>query len=166
MIASGPAGGAYYVNINKARIYGVEVEGSYESDLFFARLAYAYIKGENRLTGAPLTTVPQNTLALTLGSRYEPWNLEYGVRATIADTADYSIAPANPRNPFGGDGLATAWNTVDLFATWKPQEGQFKGWEAQLGIENLFNEDYRRNLATDRSKGRTFKVTLARQFGY
>lgn len=166
MIASGPAGGAYYVNINKARIYGVEVEGSYESDLFFARLAYAYIKGENRLTGAPLTTVPQNTLALTLGSRYEPWNLEYGVRATIADTADYSIAPANPRNPFGGDGLATAWNTVDLFATWKPQEGQFKGWEAQLGIENLFNEDYRRNLATDRSKGRTFKVTLAKQFGY
>ncbi len=166
MIASGPAGGAYFVNINKARIYGVEVEGSYESDLFFARLAYAYIKGENRETGAALTTVPQNTLAFTLGSRYEPWSLEYGVRATIADKGDYVLASANPRNPFGGDGEATAWNSVDLFATWKPQEGQFKGWEAQFGVENLFNEDYRRNLAQDRSKGRTFKVTLAKQFGY
>lgn len=166
MIASGPNGGPYYVNINKARIYGVEVEGSYESDLFFARLAYAYIKGENRETGAPLTTVPQNVLAFTLGSRYEPWGLEYGVRATIADKGDYILAPASPMNPFGGDGEAKPWNTVDLYATWKPQDGQFQGWEAQFAVENLFNEDYRRNLAQDRSKGRTFKITLAKQFGY
>jgi hemoglobin/transferrin/lactoferrin receptor protein len=30
----------------------------------------------------------------------------------------------------------------------------------------VFNEDYRENLSIDRSKGRSFKFTLAKQFGY
>ena len=36
MIASGTvANGPYYVNINKARLYGFELEGSYESDTLY-----------------------------------------------------------------------------------------------------------------------------------
>ena len=52
----------YYVNINEAKIYGVEVEGSYDAEVFFARAAYSYIKGEDEETGEPLTSIPaQNT---------------------------------------------------------------------------------------------------------
>ena len=58
------------------------------------------------------------------------------------------------------------WASVDVFASWKPQSGAFKGTEAQFSIENIFNADYRENLSMDRSKGRTFKLTLAKQFDY
>jgi hemoglobin/transferrin/lactoferrin receptor protein len=162
LIATGTVvGGPYYVNVNKARIYGVEVEGSFETDAFFSRLAYTWVRGENKLTGAPLTTIPQSTLALTVGARYEPWALEYGARAVFAAKGDYVLPAAS-----GGVGAADPWTTVDLFASWKPTDGAFAGTEAQFSIENLFNADYRPNLATDRSKGRTFKITLAKSFGY
>jgi hemoglobin/transferrin/lactoferrin receptor protein len=36
----------------------------------------------------------------------------------------------------------------------------------QLGVDNLFNANYRENLSYDRSTGRTFKVSLSRQFDY
>jgi hemoglobin/transferrin/lactoferrin receptor protein len=36
----------------------------------------------------------------------------------------------------------------------------------QFGIDNLFNADFRENLSVDRSVGRTFKITLAKQFDY
>ncbi|MEO5807464.1 hypothetical protein [Devosia sp.] len=64
------------------------------------------------------------------------------------------------------DGAAEAFATVDLFASCKPQSGVFEGTEITAGIDNLFNADYRENLAGYRSFGRTFKATLAKQFGY
>ena len=64
------------------------------------------------------------------------------------------------------DGPSEAFATLDLFATWKPDTGAFAGTEAQFSIENVFNADYRENLSTDRSTGRTFKLTLAKQFDY
>jgi hemoglobin/transferrin/lactoferrin receptor protein len=66
----------------------------------------------------------------------------------------------------GADGAADAYATVDLFASWKPDTGPLAGTEVQLGIDNLFNADYRPNLSIDRSTARTFKVTLAKQFDW
>ena len=50
--------------------------------------------------------------------------------------------------------------------SWTPQEGQFKGWDAQFGVDNLFDKDYKEFLNNDRAKGRTFKLALAKQFGW
>ena len=58
------------------------------------------------------------------------------------------------------------WASVDVFTSWKPQEGPLAGIEGQFTIENIFNADYRENLSMDRSRGRTFKLTLAKQFDY
>jgi len=151
------SGLSYFYNVNNARISGVEVEASYESDWVFGRLAYAYTKGENIDTGAPLTTIPQNRLTLTLGGRDLEHAIEYGARVTLASNADYVAA---------GTGTSAAYQTLDLFASWKPQEGAFAGTEAQFSVDNVFDTDYRENLSTDRSKGRTFKLTLAKQFDY
>jgi len=156
-IAGLPVGTPYYRNVGQAYIYGFELEGSFEAGNFFSRLAYTNLTGINRATGASLATIPQDILALTAGGRYEPWGLEYGARAVFAALGDVAAV---------GTGTASAWTTVDLFTTWKPQDGFFRGTEVQLSVENLFDADYRPNLAVDRSKGRTFKISLARQFGY
>jgi len=168
LIASNPSPAAgrptvpYYGNIGEARIYGVEVEASYDSELFYANLAYGLTIGDNLVTNTPLTTVPQTKLSTTLGIRNVEYNLDMGARLTIADIGRYIVAPS----AFGGDGPADAYATVDLFATWKPDTGPLAGTELQLGIDNLFNADYRPNLSVDRSTGRTFKVTLAKQFDW
>lgn len=159
-------GREYYTNVNAARIYGGELEGAFESDYFYARLGYAHVIGENKATGAPLTTVPQNVGTLTVGGRYQPWFVDVGARLTVAQAGAYALPPSPPGGMGGGVGTADAWTTVDLFASWKPQEGFMRGFEVHGSVENLFNADYRPNLATDRSKARTFKITLAKAFGY
>ena len=172
LIASNAGSGVpYYGNIGKARIYGVEVEGSYDSDVFFGSLAYSLTIGDDLVTNKPLTTVPQSRLVATLGAKNTEWGLSYGARVIFADVGRYispelsTPAPGRPASKIA-DGPAEAFATLDLFATWKPQQGQFQGMELTAGIDNLFNADYRQNLSTDRSTGRTFKVTLAKQFDY
>lgn len=166
MIASGTVtNGPYYVNINKARLYGFELEGSYESDTFYARLAYSMTNGENALTGAPLTTVAQDKVVLTVGARDLERELDYGARITAAALGDY-ILPTMQNGQVTADGPADPWATVDLYANWRPTVGPLAGTEVLFGVDNVFDADYRENLSGDRSKGRTFKLTLAKQFDY
>ena len=160
-----PFGGAtvpYYDNIGKASIYGIEIEGSYDSELFYASLAYGLTIGDNRVNNTPLTTVPQSKLALTLGVRNVEYGVDVGTRLTIADQGRYVVAAG----PMGADGSATGFATVDLFASWKPDTGPLAGTEFQAGIDNVLNADYRQNLSIDRSLGRTFKISVAKQFGW
>jgi hemoglobin/transferrin/lactoferrin receptor protein len=164
MIASntaGPPGSpppTYYGNIDEAELYGVEIEGAYSSDFVFANLAYTLTIGNDLTTNTPLTTVPQSKLVATLGGRNPEWNLEYGARVTLAAEGEHIESFA--------DGPAEAWQTLDVFASWKPDHGPFEGTELQASIENVFNADYRENLLLDRSKGRTFKLSIAKQFDY
>lgn len=159
--AYGVAAPPYYANIAAARIYGVEIEGAYNSDAWFANLAYTFTIGDDLTTNKPLTTVPQNKIVATVGGRNQEWNLEYGARVTLAAKGEYVFPTAS-----GGDGPADSYQTLDLFASWKPETGAFAGTQFQASIDNVFNADFRPNLASDRSKGRTFKLTVAKQFDY
>jgi len=162
----------YFVNIAGMRLWGLELEGSYESELVFARLAYTLTRGEyaeafvasnplnSRNVGDPLDSLPQDKVVVTLGGRLPEHDIEFGTKITLA--ADPIVAAATvPASAKPG-----GWATIDVFTSWKPQSGQFKGLEAQFAIDNLFDADYRENLSMDRSRGRTFKVTLAKQFDY
>jgi hemoglobin/transferrin/lactoferrin receptor protein len=145
----------YYVNIDQARIYGIEIEGAYEADYWFARAAYSAIAGQDLLTGAPLNSIPAHTLALTLGGRLPQYGLEAGWRALFASAA-----------PAGTAGPTPAYNVHDVYLSWRPEDGAFDGWEAQASVENLFNTQYQNNLAGDPGKGRSFKLTLAKAIGW
>jgi hemoglobin/transferrin/lactoferrin receptor protein len=145
----------YYVNIDEAQIYGVEIEGAYEADYWFARAAFSAIAGQNLGTGTPLNSIPSHTLALTLGGRLPQYGLEAGWKALFAAAA-----------PAGTSGPQPAYNVHDVYVSWEPEDGTFKGWEAQASVENLFNAQYQNNLAGDPGKGRTFKLTLAKTIGW
>jgi hemoglobin/transferrin/lactoferrin receptor protein len=161
----------YFSNVGRATIYGVEVEGSYETDLFFGRLAYTALVGTDDTNDTDLTSIPGHKLSLTLGGRALDYDLEYGAKVNLVASTDSGVVSSDtinntPAPPFPTFEGSDAYQTVDLFAAWKPQDGRWAGYEANFGIDNLFNADYRDNQSPDRSLGRTFKISLAKQFDY
>lgn len=155
LIARGTAASAYFINIGKARYKGVEVEAEYGAKRVFARAALSIIDGQDKVTGLPLNTIPANTLNLTLGYVFPEQNLTVGWRGEIVDDQD-EVSTASLRTP--------GYDVHNLFLTWRPQAGALQGLNVQVGVDNLFNRDFRRHLMSLDAEGRTFKLTLARTF--
>ena len=162
-----------YKNINSAEIYGFEIESAYDSDYVFANAAYTYTVGLNTSAGVPadkknLTSVAPHELKLTLGGKVPQHGLRFGWNArVIAGPQDWRRnRDAPPPTDPNTTRFATAFDVHDIFVTWKPEEGPLLGWEANAGIDNIFNRPYKEFLMNDAAKGRTFKVSLTKQFGW
>ena len=155
LIARGTATSSYFVNIGEARYSGVEVEAEYGAKQLFVRGAVSVIDGENRTSGAPLNTIPADTLNLTVGYVFPTHNLTVGWRGEFADDQNETTTAAL-RTP--------GYSVHNLFLTWKPQDGALKGLEVQAGVDNLFDKNFRRHLSSLDAEGRTVKLTLGKTF--
>ena len=154
-----------FENIDKAELYGFEVEAAYDSDFFFANAGYSYVVGKNKKTNAYLTTIAPHELALTLGGKVPDHDVKFGWKARfVAGPQDKSRDTNTP--PANETRYSKAFNVHDVFFTWKPQDGQLAGWEANFGVDNVFNKQYKEFLVNDDAKGRTFKVSLSKQIGW
>ncbi|MAW88800.1 MAG: TonB-dependent receptor [Phyllobacteriaceae bacterium] len=158
-----------FVNVANARIYGAELELSYDSDYFFASAAYTHTVGKDLTNGWDLTTVAPHELALTVGGRIPDRALEFGWRSRfVADPAD-ACRVANAAVICAGGAssrFSQSFNVHDAYVAWTPQEGRWAGLEAHFAVENIFNEQYKEFLSNDLARGRTFKVALTRKFGW
>jgi len=142
-------------NIDRAKIAGIEVEGNYDAGFFFGSAAYSFVRGEDPNTKESLNSIPADELALTLGGRLPKHNLTFGWRGVIA-RHQYKVPAFTDPTP--------GYVVHDIFATWKPEQGLLRDGEVRLGIDNITNKNYREHLSNDNAKGRTIKVTLAKQF--
>ncbi|WP_290690937.1 MULTISPECIES: TonB-dependent receptor domain-containing protein [unclassified Haematobacter] len=151
-----PVNGAVprYLNIDNAEIWGGELEGAYSADRWFGRLAYSQVKGVNKDTRETLSTVPAEQVSLTLGGRLPERNLEYGWRATYVDSIRTTL------------GHFSAYDVHRLFVSWKPDTGALAGFTVDFAVDNVFDEDYRNNLYQDNGRGRTFKLSMTKQFDW
>lgn len=150
----------FFRNLARAEFTGGELEAGYEAERFFARAAYAVARGKDRDFGYTVATSPADNLVLTLGGRLPERGLEFGWRGTFVDR----ITTAT-RNVTTGAITPTTYpgyGVHDFFVSWKPQTGALAGLDVQFAVENAFDDDYRNNLALDRGRGRTYKLTLAR----
>ena len=151
-----------FMNVAEARIDGVELEAAYNSERFFGNLALTVLRGDGREDSddpmeEPLETIPADEVALTLGVRFPARNLELGLRSVIAARQDRLPENSN-RDDTPGYGIH------NLFATWRPDAGLLAGTEFRLGIENLFNDEYREHLSADPGRGRTLRLSMAQTF--
>lgn len=144
-----------FYNVGKAEIMGLEVEASYDSRLMFGRAAYTLMRGEDTESGESLASIPADELSMTFGGRIPEHNIEFGWRGIFAR---HQHKTAGTTDPSGG------YTVHDLFASWKPEDNWLKDGELRFGIENVLNKQYREHLSSDFAKGRTFKVTMAKQF--
>ena len=156
---AGVAGDPTYVNITKSYIRGVELEGSWESENWFGRLAYTHLEGKNHsaTTTDPTmqTTLPADQLALGLGWKLPDQGLRIGwdLIAAASDT--------------GRDGTKSSGYAIhDAYVDWEPQQGALEGIGIRFGVTNLFDREYRTDLQRDpvRNEGRSFNLSLTKTF--
>ncbi len=161
MIASnttGATGSPAFININKAETWGVELEASYDAERWFANLAYSDVRSRNRTPGASYGTVladtPAENVSVTLGAKLPAQGLVVGWRANWYD--DITTVSATTSAP--------SFNTHDVFVTYTPQSGALEGMNISLTVENVFDTQYRNNLALDAGAGRNTKLTVGKTF--
>ncbi|MFE3838490.1 TonB-dependent receptor domain-containing protein [Pseudogemmobacter sonorensis] len=157
---SGVSGEDGLINIDAARIWGAELEASYDAERWFASLAWSKVKSKNMDTGAQLANTPAENVALTLGAKLPEQNLILGWRGYYFDSISTGAAHSLGRPDLAGK----AYDTHDLFVTWRPDEGALAGLEVNLAVENVFDKEYLNNLASDVAPGRNAKLSIAKNF--
>ena len=156
LIASTASGipGPRYENIANAEIWGGELEGAYSADLWFARLAYSNTTARDKDTKTLLSTSPADAVSLTLGGRLAEAGLEYGWRATFVDSITTPL------------GAFSAYDVHRIFASWTPRDGALEGFRVDVAVDNVFDEQYQNNLYQDAGRGRSFQLSLTKQFDW
>lgn len=154
-----------YINIGQAEIYGLEFEAGYNSHNFFTDAGLGLTVGTDLTDGTGLTTVAPPELSIGAGYRMPDRGLTFGWEGRFVFAE--SRAPLATTMTLAETLRRDAFNTHDVYVNWRPdQESQFKGWEASFRVENVFDTTYRDFLSNDNGKGRTFKLSLAKQFGW
>lgn len=144
----------YYSNLAAAEIWGAELELGYDSDRWFGQLAYSNVRSKDGTTGLTLADTPAENVVLTLGAKLPEQHLVVGWRASYFDDITTN-APATS---------TAAYDTHDLFVTWKPEEGALAGLSVNFTIENIFDKTYRNNLQLDNAPGMNAKLSIAKNF--
>lgn len=152
-----------YQNIAKARIRGFELESRYDAGFWFLHASYTALKGTNETENIPLTKIPADTFAGTLGFRFLDRKLTTAVSLL-------SVAPKDPSDVPPGGWPVPGYNVVNLYLAYQFNEDV----TFNAAVENLFDAYYvpynavSTRLATtvpSPSAGLTFKAGLRVRFG-
>ncbi|MEM9421164.1 MAG: TonB-dependent receptor [Pseudomonadota bacterium] len=159
-------------NIDEASIDGIEAQLSYESDLWFARASYSSIDGEDKSDGSDLGTLTPDRLSIDAGLFVDQWDALFGTRIQLADdferigiiTRTETVAPGVTIDveELGVVEERDSYAVVDLYARWVPDFGN--GLRVDLGVDNVFDEDYERVFQGVPQPGRNVKLSVSYQF--
>ncbi|MEM1301928.1 MAG: TonB-dependent hemoglobin/transferrin/lactoferrin family receptor, partial [Pseudomonadota bacterium] len=136
-----------------AVLYGFEAEVDYDAGFWFATAGVSAPNADAR-GGQSLGSIPQTRFNTTFGVRPNAdWTL--GLRTTIAlDRTDVPV----------GQALGQAYQLLDVFAIWDPQQGPLENAVVRFGIDNIADERYVIFPNGLPQPGRTFKVSAAYTF--
>ncbi len=136
-----------------AELWGFEAELDYDAGAWFASAGLTIPRGQ-AAGGQNLGSIPQDRLTTTVGIRPNAsWTL--GARATFA--AKQSDVPT-------GSTPGEAYELLDLFAIWEPDNGPLEDVVFRAGIDNLFDEQYMIYPNGLAQPGRSFKISASVPF--
>ncbi|GAB0149398.1 TonB-dependent hemoglobin/transferrin/lactoferrin family receptor [Marichromatium sp. PS1] len=138
-------------NVDSARLEGFELEAGYDAGRWFANAFFARTRGEDKTSGEPLSSVQPDTWQFETGLRLPEQRVELGWRARFVAEQDRVPVDGTP---------ADAYQLHDLWLTWRPH----RDLTLDLGIDNLFDEDYLPYLSALEGPGRNLKATLSYRF--
>ncbi len=151
------SGTSRYVNTRNARLEGIELEASYDTERVYANLSYSTIDGENEDTGEFVGILTPNRLNIDVGVRILEIESRLGLRGEFASEFD----KANDRTDF-----RDAYEVIDLYYVYAPIDGPLEGLRLDLGVDNLFDEEYERVFAGVPEPGRNYKAVVRWQQGF
>lgn len=135
-------------NVPKAKLWGSEIEASYDGPRFLGSLGWSTIDGENRDTGDKLGVLTADRLTVMAGVKVPEIDSLVGWRSTFAAKFDKVDDPSEERDRY---------DVHDIFFAWQPSDGLLEGLRIDLGVDNLFDENYERVFAGVPEQGINFK---------
>lgn len=131
-----------FVNVPRARIDGIEIEGNYDAGDWFAGVAVTRLRGKNVDTGSPLASIPPDQVASTLGFRWFDRKLTTAVRWTAVAAKRASDIP---QADLDGDGVAesvfqptASYNLVNIYVGYEPAPDVV----VSFSVDNILDEFY------------------------
>lgn len=155
------AGTTSSVNVDDAELDGIEAEFRYDSDRWFAKATYSSVDGTNAATGEDLGTLTPDRTALHLGWKLPAYNLTLGTRAQFAD--DFERRGLNDLDELEVVEARDGYSVVDVYATWRPAAAE--GLRIDMGIDNLFDEDYERVFEGVSEPAQNVKISATWEWG-
>ncbi|MCC5888164.1 MAG: TonB-dependent hemoglobin/transferrin/lactoferrin family receptor [Gammaproteobacteria bacterium] len=140
-----------FLNVAEARIEGVELSVDYEHSAWRARVFASRLRGDDRLAGLPLESIPGDEIGVVGARRWLGGQLETGTR--VIYTAAQNRVPVGPHNA----PQTPSHTLVDLFASWLPTPA----WRLDLRVDNLTDTSYRRHLSLINDPGRSVRLQVS-----
>jgi len=148
-------------NVDNAELEGWEGELHYDSDRFFARASFSSIEGTNLADGSDLGSLTPDRTAVNLGLKIPEWNSLVGAR--VQHASDFKQRVSDGAGGFTLQDERDGYMVVDLYATWRPE--MVEGLRLDVGVDNVFDEDYERVFAGVSEPGTNLKIAASWQFG-
>ena len=143
------AGTAFSENLPEAELEGFEIAAFYETGPLTISGSIFEVDGENSATGEPLGALQPVSGFITARYALDSVRADLGARVAFASDFDKTDDPALER-----DGYAV----LDLYAGWRPFADQRV--RIDVGVDNVFDEDYERVFAGVSEPGRSFRIDL------
>ncbi len=138
-------------NVPRAELIGRELEAVYEGSRFLASFGFSSIDGENEDTGAKLGLLAPDQFTLNTAVKFPEIDSILGWRAIFAREFDKVNDPDDRRD---------SYRVFDVYFAWQPIEGVLSGLRIDLGVDNIFDENYTRVFTGAAEAGRNFKATI------
>ena len=151
--APGCEGASFSENVANARLWGVEIEASYESARIVATLGYSDLDGEDEDTGRKLGSLVLTPAQITadIGVKLHEFDSIAGWRMLAAQRFEKVNDPEDER---------PGYMVHDFYFSWRPSAGLLKGIRADIGVDNVFDKAYARVDTAAVEPGRNFKLSV------
>ncbi|MGX6646571.1 TonB-dependent receptor domain-containing protein [Maricaulaceae bacterium MS644] len=143
------AGTSFSENLDSAELEGFEIAAAYTNGPWELSGAVYEVDGENTATGEPLGALQPIMGHVTARYRLDAARLTLGGRLGFAGEFDKTRDPAAERD---------GYTVLDLYAGWRPFEGERV--RIDLGVDNVFDEDFERVFAGVSEPGRSVRIDL------
>lgn len=149
----GCEGASFSENVANAKLWGTEIEASYESARFVAAIGYSDLDGEDEDTGEKLGALVLTPAQITadIGVKLREIDSIVGWRMLAAARFDKVNDPEDERS---------GYTVHDLYFTWRPSDGPLKGLRADIGVDNALDKAYSRVDTAAVEPGRNFKLSV------
>ncbi|MBL4666963.1 MAG: TonB-dependent hemoglobin/transferrin/lactoferrin family receptor [Sneathiella sp.] len=140
------------LNIDKAKLWGWEVEAEYRFQPVTAKFGASYVEAENGDTGEYLA----NNVPLTFTS-----DISYDI-SEVSSIVGWRAKLVDANDKVGtGDVASSGYAVHDIYYRYAPADGTFQNLTLDFGIENIFDKRYSKRFATLPEEGRNFAARVS-----